>query len=572
MDIAFDTTWCPTCSRQILPKRIQVPVTHQPLAAAPAPPPSSPTSQTKSEQPQTRVARKKTVRARSGGLVHGTGRVKPNGTIKRPSPSNTTHKTTAPAPPPSPTLPAQPAAPVRQRTIIDQSPTPLYCSDECRMLDMQSAAGLEFNYNPERHGSPTVSTTAPSRTVAEEDSSDSSIGSSPESEMSSVSARVPSPAPTSTQRKPRSGPIPTGYAALASIYDIPPCPPPPPFQPDPKPEPVKYNPANDYTSGIIMAARRIQSVLGPQEKQKPSWSTPASKLSTTYANDVYAYSGTQPQREVIPGWTDGSDKWRASVYSFARPDEDVAVSPDGDFDNRNNAYRGFVSTPCRSRGVYSTMGESKEGEVRAERMQRVASQPVTRARSEAEELYTKWDMSFARRCESRTSTAALLSTSPTGSTHSLPTYASRKSRSILKKGAEGKLLVPDVQMKRTDSRMSFERLSLSRQGSEVSVPRSRLGMARTESTSGSSVVDGEEEEVNELTSLDFKPRKARSPPMSSEPWYKDEQFTYPVLTIPRKEKKLVTKVVDGKEVVEEVTVEVYPERKRLFLFPGRDQN
>ncbi len=34
----------------------------------------------------------------------------------------------------------------------------------------------------------------------------------------------------------------------------------------------------------------------------------------------------------------------------------------------------------------------------------------------------------------------------------------------------------------------------------------------------------------------------------------------------------MTKVVDGKEVVEEVTVEVYPERKRLFLFPGRDQN
>ncbi|KAI0087022.1 hypothetical protein BDY19DRAFT_986340 [Irpex rosettiformis] len=585
MDIAFDTTWCPTCSRQILPKRIQVPVTPQPPAAAPAPPPSSPISlpeltllaaETKSEQSQTRVARNKTVRARNGGLVHGTGRVKPNGTIKRPSPSNPTaarKQASAPVPPPSPTLPAQPTAPVRHRTVIDPSPTPLYCSDECRLADMQSISGLNINYNPERHGSPTVPTTAPSRAVNEEDSSDSSIGSSLESEVSSVSARSSSPTP-STQRKPRSGPIPIGYAALASIYDLPPCPPPPPFQPDPKPEPVKHNPSEEYTSGIIMAARRIQSVLGPQEKRKPSWSTPASKLSTAYANQAYAlgYSGSQQHREVIPGWTDGSDKWRASVYSFARPSEDVDVSPQGDYDNRNDAYRGFVSTPCRSRGVFSTMGELKEGEEsKPERMQRVASHPCTRARSEAEELYTRWDMSFTRRCESRTSAshqATLVSTSPASSTHSLPAYSSRKTRNILKKGAEGKLLVPNVQMKRTDSSMSLERMSLSRQGSETSVSRSKL--ARTESTSGSSVT--EEDEIDDtLSTLDFRPKKACSPPMSSEPWYQNES-TYPLLHIPRKEKKMIKKVIDGKEVIQEVVVEVFPERKRLFLFPGRDQN
>ena len=44
MDIAFDATWCPTCSRQILPKRIQVPAIPQPPAAAPATPLSLPTS------------------------------------------------------------------------------------------------------------------------------------------------------------------------------------------------------------------------------------------------------------------------------------------------------------------------------------------------------------------------------------------------------------------------------------------------------------------------------------------------------------------------------------------------
>ena len=465
------------------------------------------------------MARKKTVRARSGGLVHGTGKVKPNGAVKRPSPSSTSRKqAAAPVPPPFPTVPVQPAAPVRQRTIIDQSPTPLYCSDECRLADTQSVAGLGINYNPERHSSscPTLPAAAPSRTAQAEESSDSSIGSSPESEVSSsTSARAPSPT-SSTRSKSRLGPIPTGYAALASIYDLPPCPPPPSFQPDPKPEPSKYNAAEDYTSGVMMAARRIQVVLGPQPQKKPSWATPASKLSTVYANQAYAvsYSGQQQKREVIPGWTDGSNKWRASVYSFARPSEDVDVSPDGDRDNRNNAYRGFVSTPCRSRGVYSTMGESKDGDL-PEKMQRVASQPCTRARSEAEELYTKWDMSFTRRCESRISSShQALSTSPTGSTHSLPTYALRKSRSILKKGAEGKLLVPDVQMKRSDPTMSFERLSFSRQGSETSVSRSTR-FTRTESTSGSSV--SEEDELEDtVTDLNFRPKKACSPPMSSE--------------------------------------------------------
>lgn len=41
-DISFDTTWCPVCSRQILPKRYYVPI--QPQPQAPAVPPSSPTT------------------------------------------------------------------------------------------------------------------------------------------------------------------------------------------------------------------------------------------------------------------------------------------------------------------------------------------------------------------------------------------------------------------------------------------------------------------------------------------------------------------------------------------------
>ncbi|KAI0344390.1 hypothetical protein BDW22DRAFT_1406132 [Trametopsis cervina] len=585
MDIAFDTTWCPTCSRQILPKRIQVPITPQPPAAAPAPPPSSPTTTLpKAEQTHTttRVTRNKTgtIKARTGGgLVHGTGRVKPNGTIKRHSPSSNNataarKQAAAPVPPPSPTAPA-PA--IRHKTIIDQTPVPLYCSDECRLADMQSSAGIDINYRPDRHSSPNSQEGTPARAEKEvTEANDSGIGSSVESESSTSSVSHAAAAPEAApKRKPRTGPIPIGYAALASIYDLPPCPPPPPFIPELKPEPARRPPAEEYTSGLMMAAQRINAALGPKDKKRPSWATPASQLSSAYAQNAYAtgYTGLQPGHKVIPGWTDGSNKWRASVYSMARPDEDVSVSAEGPHDRRNSAYRGYVSTPCRSVGVFSTLGELKEGEVaKPERMQRVASQPCTRARSEAEELYSKWDMAFTRRVESRMSLSQQASTSPTGSTHSLSALGSarkpRKEVPILKKGAEGRLLVPDVKLKRADSSMSFERVAvLSRRGSEASV--ARAPMFRAESTSGSSVTEEDDDAVD----LDIKPKRARSPPSAiegSKSWYENEK-TYPMMILPEKQKRIVTRVVDGQEVQEEIEVDVYPERKRLFLFPGTDQ-
>lgn len=38
---------------------------------------------------------------------------------------------------------------------------------------------------------------------------------------------------------------------------------------------------------------------------------------------------------------------------------------------------------------------------------------------------------------------------------------------------------------------------------------------------------------------------------------------------PQKEKRMEKRVVDGKLVEVEVEVEIVPERKRLFLFPGK---
>ena len=72
-----------------------------------------------------------------------------------------------------------------------------------------------------------------------------------------------------------------------------------------------------------------------------------------------------------------------------------------------------------------------------------------RSRSEADEL-SKYPLLHSR-CDSRQS--LVLSTSPTGSTRSMPatTSARRKEVSLVKRGAEGRLLVPDVKMTRSPS-------------------------------------------------------------------------------------------------------------------------
>lgn len=47
-------------------------------------------------------------------------------------------------------------------------------------------------------------------------------------------------------------------------------------------------------------------------------------------------------------------------------------------------------------------------------------------------------------------------------------------------------------------------------------------------------------------------------------------MTFPILQIPKKEKRIERRVVDGKEQEVEVEVEVHQPLKRLFLFPGKD--
>ncbi|TCD62878.1 hypothetical protein EIP91_006261 [Steccherinum ochraceum] len=562
MDIAFDSSWCPVCSRQILPKRIQVPITPPaPQAPAPAPavPPSSPVSQTKtSSDATTRLTRNKngTIRARNGGLVAGTGRVKPNGTIKRSDSKKSNPATT------SPSLPVveapKPATPVRHRTIIDQGPIPLYCSDECKLADLQSSFGsMDINYRPDRHASPPPLPPVPHNSFSDLSATEESDSSS--DCKSPVSETRPSDA----------------YAALSRIYDLPPCPPPPPLL---RTDTSSSNESfNDYSSGVMMAARRIQAALCPQQPTQPkraSWSTPSAALSTTYA--LGATSRAQKAaNEVIPGWTDGSNAWRASVYSFAAPPKaDSPFASQQARESSERAYRGFVATSHRSGGVVSTMGESSSSTSTSSYTTTSRARAPTRSNSEVDELYFKFESSLSRRCESRASVAAqhALSTSPTGSIRSLPTtcrsssslssyptHSRRREVSLLKPGAEGKLLVPNVTMRRTPSSFSesfgtaprMQRSPLSRQGSDVSVEES--------------VIEEDEDVTMRPMSL-----PATQPRNDGRSWSYSDLLTYPIMQLPpKKEKRLERRVVDGKEVEVEVEVEVHPERKRLFLFPGK---
>jgi hypothetical protein len=392
-----------------------------------------------------------------GGLVRGTGRVNPNGAIKR---SDSKREGASPAPSVLP--PVVPAA-LKQRTVIDQNPTPLYCSDECRLADLNTMyGGLSLDYNPDRdpRGSPTLPP-VPHNSFSTipaiiDDSDSSSPSTSPESLGCSLA----------TEHNPFSAEVPTmspSIAALARIYDFPPLPPRPILADEPLGDAVDFD--NNYQSGVMMAARRIKETL-------------CSRPDST--RTACAFGQGPKDRKPIPGWTDGSDSWRSSVYSLASPNAPISSTSLTSRDERPAAYGSFVASPHRSTGVYSTIGENNTP---------VASVPSTgpsRLTSAArantsDDLYSKYALAFSRRSDSRSS---LSGSAPQA--QSFPALSRRREQSILKPGAEGKLLVPDVKLKasstssfsndgasvsswRSSSTRSCMRSPLSRQGSEVSV-------------------------------------------------------------------------------------------------------
>ncbi|KAF8501042.1 hypothetical protein F5888DRAFT_1801566 [Russula emetica] len=543
----LDTSWCPVCSRHILPKRYLVPLAQQPSIPSqiPAPPPSSPnatgastlplsphppltfsfsedTSPTRSSP--TRQVRRTTGTIRqkgAGGLVRGTGRIKPNGTIKRSDPKR--DATSAVPPTLTQTVPTA----GKHRTVIDQNPTPLYCSDECRLADLNSMySGLSLDYNPDRD--PRDSPPLPPV---------------PHNSFSTI--------PSLVDESDLSSDMNPSIAALARIYDFPPLPPRPTIlDEEPREATIEFD--NDYQSGIMMAARRIKDSL-------------CSKSDST---KTVRPSGQGPrERRPIPGWTDGSDSWRSSVYSLASPNTPFSSTSLSSRDERPAAYSSFVASPHRSTGVYSTIGENNTPIAPNHSAGPSRLSAAARANT-SDDLHSKYALAFSRRSDSRSS---LSGSAPQAQSFPVPTR--RREQNILKPGAEGKLLVPDVKLKassvtsvhsndgasvsswRSSSTRSYMRSPLSRQGSEVSVE------------SGSDSMDAlpDHELPCSLPAMKRPTIEARS-------WSYDNVTTYPVMPMPRrKETRYERRVVDGVATVMETEVEVQPELKRLFLFPGKER-
>ncbi|OBZ68995.1 hypothetical protein A0H81_11296 [Grifola frondosa] len=420
------------------------------------------------------------------------------------------------------------AAPVKHRTVIDQSPTPLYCSDECRLADLQSTHGaIDINYNPTRCGSPQLPP------VPHNSYSDfSSVNDESDSSSASVESRLSMPSPSSPGPEPDTA-VPRahdGYARLAAMYGFPPLPPPPP-PPMRRSDTASSSedPATEYQFGNMMAARRIQAALFPEQPKRPAFGVPA-------------YSTEVDHEKPIPGWTDGSQAWRASVYSVSAPRDFTKVISDEDA--ISPAYKSFVASSHRARGVYSTLGEARPGLTSSAS---TASLPAREMDASTQELYKQYSDSFTRRSESRLSLShGGLSMSPTGAARSLP-GSQRREVSLVKRGAEGRLLVPDVKMRRVPSSVSsYDGSSSTSWGSASLAARKKSPLTRQNSNASVQTLDTQSEDVDETLRPSSLPTTQKvNPQMRS--WSYTEK-TYPLMPQPpQKEKRIERRVVDGVE-------------------------
>ncbi|KAJ2919196.1 hypothetical protein MD484_g1235, partial [Candolleomyces efflorescens] len=447
----FDASWCTVCDKLIAPKRYQVPI-EQPPPPAPAPPPSSPQPSRKypapSSHPRALIntahlapskAKKTKANPRKPGLVSGTGRLRTNGTVK--------------APPPAP----QPAQPIRYRTVIDQSPQGLYCSDDCRIADLNSI----------HRGLPVY----------------------PDRDVRPALARPPSPSTSSSSESSTSSgskSYPDHVQKMAKQFGFPPLPDLNTIYHDDSTDEDCYGGPDEYTGGIMMANKRIEAVIpGPRKQPTTRWEEP------------------QPLPKPIPGWTDGSNAWRASVYGFTNP-------------------------PAAKTDNFKTIRPARQA-------RRTSTCALYTVADPTEDLYTQFSEALTRRTESRLSSPSPSSSSTTSCS------APKRERSLLRPGAEGKLLVPDVKLKvRSSSSASLSSMS----------PSSRRSVRSPLSTSST-------------FSEDAPPKR---PTVETRSWSYDNVLTYPIMEHPknivkRKEKR----IVDGEEVEVEIEVELPP--KKLFLFP-----
>ena len=390
-----------------------------------------------------------------GDLIHGTGRVKPNGTIQR---SDSNSKKSAPEP--------APLEPSKQQLVIEQGPTPLYCSDECRLADLNTSNGfVESDYNPDCQSPPPPP-------LPHNSFSSLAFSVSQDSESDSLSSTDSSVELTDTDRC---------HARLAPLYGFPPLPPRPPLLHQESSQ-QKVDVSKQYQSGVMMAVQRIKANLCKEEPKRSSF--------------AHLNQAVSKEHKPIPGWTDGTDGWRAEVYSFAKPcDHSLPINENED---PKRAYKSFVASSQHQGGVYLTL------DVKYQVPQPLSDEPASLPRNRTvDELYSKYNLPFARRSESRTSIHS--SSSVLSMARSLPTTVApivkKKEVPILKKGAEGKLLVPDVKLKVSTSYVTIS-------GSPASSYRNSSNGRITRRTSEFS--DSSMTSVTEEDELTFKSRGVES--------------------------------------------------------------
>ncbi|KAF7298912.1 hypothetical protein MIND_00839200 [Mycena indigotica] len=437
--------YCVGCNRQFVPRRVIVPIEL---------PPPTPDSRHKG----------------SRGLVHGTGRVRVNGTIK-------------------------PAPPVKTRVEIDQSDAPLYCSPECEQRDLEFSSGCSEST----------------------DSDDYVV--MPSNNTKSASAK-PAARNLST-------PNTRSMDHLQTLYSMPPLPPPTtetydelaPLTTKGAPKPL------EFVSGVMMANRRIEAAL-PQPR-KPG--EPAGPVTP------------------VPGWTDGSQAWRASTYSFAAPPRKLSDIADPN----HAAYGSIIATPHRSAsgGVVANVESSSPT---------ATSYSSTSSRNS--DMLSSFEDSFARRSSSRISLYSP-STSP----------ASSISCSPPRKQVSDMLLVPDVLRQRAGSAPSSSSLDSlpqehgPRRHSAGALPPHSFPGARARMRSPLAVQNTLEDDNLRCTSQvatsmpSHRQQKTQRPLIETRSWSYDNVRTYPVMPLPTIKE---TRIVNGIPTV----VEVARTQKRLFTF------
>lgn len=296
--------------------------------------------------------------------------------------------------------------------------------------------------------------------------------------------RAPTPAPATSEPRKYS----PQALALAALYNFPPLPDLDKIARDDvdSEEDFLCSP-DEYTGGIIMAGRRIRNILPQPMKPRTSRFDPMPEVP-----------------KPIPGWTDGLNAWRASVYTNTRLPADPTFP-----------------TPAPRTKVRMSR--------RAMKTSYLEEQPI----DPTPDLYEKFNECMALRADSR------ISTSPNS-----PASIKRE-RSLLPAGLEEKLLVPNIKLKVRSG--SSAPLSLSSRASTTSSSSCRTPLSSS----------------NPLTPL--RATHLQTQPMR--PWDADRIFVYEPMAQPVRVKRTrERRSVNGEDVWVDVESKAPP--IKLFLFPS----